>query len=194
MAQQKLVPLSFAQCNVPQCATCLYGRATKHTRKTRAPLNKISPRVITGPVDCISVDLLESSTPSLITQILGWIAREWYHAATTFVDHYSWLSYVYLQWSTKGDKMVQARRAFKVCAHSHGISIRHYHCDNRLLWEGIHGTHQAKRPNHFLLWCQHTFENALTKKRIRDCQDAARTMLVHAKHWWPAAINSHLWP
>jgi hypothetical protein len=32
------------------------------------------------------------------------------------------------------------------------------------------------------------------EKRIRDLQDLARTMLVHAKHRWPRAVNAHLWP
>lgn len=96
MAQQKLLPPSLAISKVPQCAACLYGRATKCAWRTRAPPNKISPRVINGPGDCISVDQLESSTPGLIAQIQGWITREWYRAATNFVDHYSRLSYVYL--------------------------------------------------------------------------------------------------
>jgi hypothetical protein len=38
------------------------------------------------------------------------------------------------------------------------------------------------------------FQNALAEKRIRDLQDSARTMLVHAKHRWPQAISAHLWP
>ena len=38
------------------------------------------------------------------------------------------------------------------------------------------------------------FQNSMAEKRICDLQDAARTMLVHAKHHWPKAINAHLWP
>jgi hypothetical protein len=38
------------------------------------------------------------------------------------------------------------------------------------------------------------FQNALAEKRIRDLQDAARIMLVHAKHRWPKAISLYLWP
>ena len=34
----------------------------------------------------------------------------------------------------------------------------------------------------------------MAEKRIGDLQDAARTMLVHAKHCWPKAVNAHLWP
>jgi hypothetical protein len=38
------------------------------------------------------------------------------------------------------------------------------------------------------------FQNSIAEKRIRDLQDSARTMLMHAKHHWPRAINAHLWP
>jgi hypothetical protein len=38
------------------------------------------------------------------------------------------------------------------------------------------------------------FQNALAKKCIRNLQDSACTMLVHAKHCWPQAISTHLWP
>jgi hypothetical protein len=195
MAQQKLLPPALAKCKVTQCATCLYGRATKRAWRTRAPPNRISPRVITGPGDCISVDQLESTTPGLIAQIRGWITRDRYRAATIFVDHYSRLSYVYLQRSTKADETVIAKRAFEAYANSHGITIKHYHCDNGRFCEKDFMAHiKLKEQTISFSGVNAHFQNALAEKRIRDLQDSARTMLVHAKHRWPAAINSHLWP
>ena len=39
------------------------------------------------------------------------------------------------------------------------------------------------------------FQKSMAEKRIHDFQDAARMMLVHAKHHWPKAVNDvHLWP
>jgi hypothetical protein len=38
------------------------------------------------------------------------------------------------------------------------------------------------------------FQNGVAENQICTLQDAARTMLVHAKHQWPKAINAHLWP
>ena len=34
----------------------------------------------------------------------------------------------------------------------------------------------------------------MAEKRIRDLQDLARTMLIHANKRWPAAITANLWP
>ena len=38
------------------------------------------------------------------------------------------------------------------------------------------------------------FQNGIAEKRIRDLQDQARTLLIHAKARWPTAITTALWP
>ena len=37
-------------------------------------------------------------------------------------------------------------------------------------------------------------QNGVAKRRIREFQDHACTMLIHANKRWPHAINTHLWP
>ena len=37
-------------------------------------------------------------------------------------------------------------------------------------------------------------QNGVTKKRIRDLQEAAHATLIHAKRRWPEAIETSLWP
>jgi hypothetical protein len=89
MAHRGQLPSSLKNCKVPQCAACLYGKATKRPWRTRAAPNKVTPTVVNGPGDCVSVDQLISSTPGLIAQISGWLTRQRYTATTVFVDHYS---------------------------------------------------------------------------------------------------------
>ena len=38
------------------------------------------------------------------------------------------------------------------------------------------------------------FQNGIAEKRIRDLQEAARSQLLHAKHRWPSAVDTCLWP
>ena len=90
MATQKLLPQALARCKIPQCAACLYVKATR-------------------PGDCISVDQLESSVSGLIAQLRGFLTKKRYKCATIFVDHYSRLSYIYLQTSTSGEETLQAK-------------------------------------------------------------------------------------
>jgi hypothetical protein len=112
-----------------------------------------------------------------------------------FVDHFSWLSYVHLQQSTSGEETLQAKRAFEAYANSHGVTIRHYHADNGCFIEPTFQKHCEDNHQTFSYSGVNAhFQNSITEKRIRDLQDSARTMLVHAKHRWPTAINAHLWP
>jgi fructose-1,6-bisphosphatase len=79
--------------------------------------------------------------------------------------------------------MVQAKRAFEAYAHSHGVIIKHYHCDNGRFCEKDFMAHiKSKDQTISFSSVNAHFQNTLTKKRIRDLQDSARTMLVHAKH------------
>jgi hypothetical protein len=155
MAKAKIISPSLATCAVPKCAACLYGKATKRAWRTRAQPNKIAPAIITGPGDCVSVDQIESSTMGLIAQITGFVTRQHYTMATVFMDHYSRLSLVYLQKGTKGDETVKAKRAFEAYAHSHGVSVRHYHADNGR-FAGIERTTHVKARqqtiSHRRLW------------------------------------------
>jgi hypothetical protein len=75
------------------------------------------------------------------------------------------------------------------------VTIKHYHADNGHFAEYTFMNHCAERHQTIsFAGVNAHFQNALTKKRIRDLQDSARTMLVHAKHRWPQAISTHLWP
>ena len=38
------------------------------------------------------------------------------------------------------------------------------------------------------------WQNGIAERRIRELQDSARTMLIHANRRWPTAINANLWP
>jgi hypothetical protein len=96
----------------------------------RAAPSKVKPATINGPGDCVSIDQLESSVPSLIAQLRGFLTRKRYTTATVFIDHYSRLSYIHLQQTTSGEETLQAKRAFEAYAKSHGVTVKHYHADN----------------------------------------------------------------
>jgi hypothetical protein len=66
----------------------------------------------------------------LVGQNKGYFFRKRYKVATIFVDHFSRLSFVHLQESTKGEETLLAKRAFEAYAASFGVVIRNYHADN----------------------------------------------------------------
>jgi hypothetical protein len=98
---------------------------------------------VTRPGECVSVDQLESQVPGFKGQTKGFFFRKRYKVATIFVDHYSRLSYVHLQESTKGDETLLAKRTFEAYAASFGVTIANYHADNGRFAERLFLDHAA---------------------------------------------------
>jgi hypothetical protein len=53
-----------------------------------------------------------------------------YTAATVFVNHYSQLGYIHLQYNLTLAETVRAKQAFEAYSATYGVRIQHYHVDN----------------------------------------------------------------
>jgi hypothetical protein len=72
MSRVGLMLKKFLKCRVPQCAACMYGKATKRPWRTKTSVNQINNmKIIKSPGECVSVDQFESPVPGLIAQIKG---------------------------------------------------------------------------------------------------------------------------
>jgi hypothetical protein len=131
MAARGEIPKRLATCRVPKCQSCLWGRATKQPWYSKSQ-TKRKIRTVNTPGECVSVDQLESPVPGLVGQNKGFFYRKRYKVATIFVDHYSRMSFVYLQESTKGEETNIAKKAFETHAATFGITIQNYHYVNLL--------------------------------------------------------------
>ena len=181
--------------NHPKCAACMFGKATRRAWRTKSPANRLNTPPATGPGAVVAVDQMISSTPGLIGQMRGFITRKRYMVSTVFVDHYSGLSFVYLQKSTSAAETVEAKRAFERYAKTHGVSIRHYHADNGIFAEaGFIKAVEADRQTISYCAVNAHHQNGRAEKKIRDLQELSRTQLLHAKQRWPEAITANLWP
>ncbi len=193
MAERKEIPSRLANCRIPKCQSCLYGRATKRPWRTKGQSGTIAP--VTAPGQCVSVDQLESPVAGFVGQNKGFFFRKRYKVATVFVDHFSRLSYVYLQESTKGVQTLAAKRSFEAYASSHGVQIRHYHADNGRFAERLFLNHcELSGQQVTLCGVSAHFQNGIAERRIKDLTERSRTSLLHAVHRWPSAITINLWP
>jgi hypothetical protein len=140
MAACKEIPSWLANCRIPECQSCLYGRATKRPWRTKGQSGTIQP--VIAPGQCLSVDQLESSpVASFIGQNKGYFFQKRYKVLMIFVDHFSRPSSVYLQESTKGVHTLAAKRSFEAYAATHGVKIRQYHADNGRFLEKLFLNH-----------------------------------------------------
>ena len=69
MAQQGTLPRKFANCKMPICSSCLYGKATRRPWRGKGDAKQRKLMTATQPGDCVSIDQLESTTPGLVAQM-----------------------------------------------------------------------------------------------------------------------------
>jgi hypothetical protein len=143
----------------------------------------------------VGVDQLISATPGLVGQMRGILTKRRYMVSTVFVDHFSGLSYVHLQLSTATENTLEAKGAFERFAKLHGVTIKHYHADNHI-FDSKAFVEEVRRCGQSISYCAVNahHQNGRAEKKIRDLQELARTMLLHARQRWPAAITTNLWP
>ena len=193
LARAQQIPATILQVAQLPCAACIFGKSTRRPWRTKGAYRPVFPA--TKPGECVSVDQLKSSTPGFVAQLKGILTTRRYTVSTVFVDHFSDLSYVHFSSSDTAVETLAAKHAFERYAASHGVTIQHYHCDNGRFAENVF-LQSVKDSNQRISFCpvnKHA-ANGKAEKRIRDLQDTARTILLHATARWPSAIMTNLWP
>jgi hypothetical protein len=132
MAQQGSIPPRLGKCTIPPCATCLFGKAHKQPKQSKAKKSLTDPEEVKAPGDLVSIDVLVSSMPGLIAQMAGFLTCKQYQYACVFVDHYSDFGYVYIMKEQTAEEALEAKQAFKAWSEPHGIEVKCYHTDNRV--------------------------------------------------------------
>lgn len=195
MAKKGIVPKRLANCSVPTCSACEYAKATRRPWRGKSQKNHV-PNKPTQPGHVVSVDQLVSPTPGLIAQMTGFIMKhQRYRYSTVYVDQYSGFSYTYLQKTASAEETVRGKIAFEKYARANGVTVRHYHADNGIFKakEWVNACEKQGQGLTFAAVGAH-HQNGKAERRIRELQETARAMLLHAKRRWPKAITPHLWP
>jgi Reverse transcriptase (RNA-dependent DNA polymerase) len=195
MALAGTIPRRLARCPVPICTACLFGKATRKPWRGKHTSDGKGYKPVDKPGQVVSVDQMVSPTKGFVAQMTGILTTKRYTCAMVFVDHATDLSYIHLQHSASAEDTVVGKKAFELYARQFGVRVRHYHGDNGIftahLWRndctamgqglsfaGVNAHHQ----------------NGRAERRIRELQQTARTMLIHAQRRWPTAISANLWP
>ena len=195
MAERGELPKRLAKCNVPVCSACKYAKATRRPWRSKTLSNHGSNKQDLKPGDVVSVDQLVSPTAGLIAQMTGFITKERYKYATIYVDQASGLGYVFLQKTATATKTLESKTAWEHFALQHGVITHAYHADNGIFKarEWVMACRAKEQGLTFAAVGAH-HSNGKAERRIRELQEMARTMLIHAHKRWPEAISAHLWP
>ena len=193
MAQIGILPKRLAKCPVPTCSACLYAKASKRPCRTKTSRNKDEVLDKPKPGQVVSVDQMVSPTPGFMAQMTGKLTTQRYKYATIYVDQGLWLGFVYLQKTNTAEETLKSKQAFELYARDQGIKIQAYHADNGIF-----------RANAWVKQCQEQgqslsfagvnahHQNGIAERRIKELQDLARTMLIHAHKRWHQCITAHL--
>ncbi len=101
---------------------------------------------------------------------------------------------MHLQVEDTAKETMKAKHAFKKYAAEHGVSIKHYHCNNGHFTDNLFK--QSCESNcQWLTFCGFNahFHNGILERAIRDLSDSACKQLFHARSQWPAAVHFALW-
>jgi hypothetical protein len=194
MAANGDLPGELRKLSTPRCISCMFGKATKIPWRVKGmPNSHIKPT--THPGQCVSIDQMESSTPGLVAQMKGIPTTQRYKYATVIVDHYSRYTYVHMHTNITSEQTMAAKHAFELMAKGAGVQIKHYHADNGRFADNAF-LKDVELQGQTITFCgvRAHFQNGIAEKRIRDLQERARTMLIHASNKWPKAMNASLWP
>ena len=194
MAKQGIIPKKLAKCSIPLCSACQYAKATKRPWRPRTSKNHVSDTEPPQPGKVVSVDQMVSPTPGLIAQMTGFMTKQRYRYTTVYVDS-TGFGFTYHQRTASAKETLESKEAFERYAAARGITIQAYHADNGIFKarEWVEACEAKGQALTFAAVGAH-HQNGKAEKGIRDRQDLARTMLLHAAKRWPKAITASLWP
>ena len=102
--------------------------------------------------------------------------------------------YVHLQYSTNGEDTLEANKLFKAYSRSKGVKILYYHVDNGRFVECTWMEHVKQHGQKFSYCAAYShFQNGKAENRIRNLQEQARKIILHAISCWSQAVNTHIW-
>jgi len=131
LAQEGRIPKHLANCQVPKCPECLFGKMMRNPWRTKGKdkrsIYNDSENYLGGNT---SVDQMELTTPGLIPQTTGKLLQATCNSATIFVDHHTGFTYLHLMTSLNSEQMMAAKEMYEQIAQTYGVSIHGYQADN----------------------------------------------------------------
>jgi hypothetical protein len=123
-----------------------------------------------------------STHVGFFAQLKGGLTKKRYKAASIFVDHFSCLCFVHLMQDLSSEESVKAKRAFEQFAAEHGITIRHYHCNNDRFANNAF-KQDCQESDQQLTFCgvNAHFQNGIAERTIRNLSDSASKQLLHTR-------------
>jgi hypothetical protein len=175
------IPKKLAKLMPPKCAGCLFGAMTKLPWRSKESKSSHKVFIATKPGETVSVDQMTLTEVGFFAQLKGSLTKKRYKCYTIFVDNYSHLRFVHLQIDDSAESTMATKLAFEKYAAEHGVSIKHYHCDDGQFSDNAF-KQSCESNRQQLTFCEVNahFQNGIAEHVIRDLSNSARKQLLHA--------------
>jgi hypothetical protein len=195
LAKNGKIPCCLTKVPPPKCAGCLFGAMMKLPWCGKESEATHQVFVATKPGECMSINHMVSTHVGFFAQLKGGLTKKRYKAASIFMDHFLRLHFVHLMQDLSSEESVKAKQAFKQFAAKHGVTIRHYHCNNGRFADNVF-KEACQQSNQQLTFCgiNTHFQNGIAERAIRNLSDSAHKQLLHTCQQWPVAVHVALWP
>ena len=126
-------PKRLSKCVRPVCTTCYYGKVRKKPLRSKGKNNKaILKHMRKRPGEIAHTDIMTTSVPGLIPQMVGFLTSKKFYHASFFINDASYFTFVHHQELTLVDDTILVKRAYEAELRKYGKEMRHYHADNRI--------------------------------------------------------------
>jgi hypothetical protein len=146
--------------------------------------------VATKPGETVSVNQMTLTEVGFFAQLKGSPTKKWYKCCTIFVDIYSRLHFMHLQINDSAESTMAAKPVFEKYAAKHGISIKHYHCNNgQFADNAFKQSCESNRQRLTFCGVNAQFQNGIAKHVICNLSNSACKQLLHAHSRWPILFH-----
>ena len=191
-----IFPKRLSKCTRPAFDTCCHGTAQRKIWRTKGKHNEsILQKMKTLPGEIVHTDLMTSSVPGLMPQMVGFLASRKFHYTSLFVDDRSDYTFACHRESTNAEENVTANLAYESDLRKYDKEVRHYHDDNGTYAVAKH-KEEIENKKQILTFCGVGIyhQNGKAENRIKIICNPDRSMLTHAIYRWPEVATQSLWP
>jgi len=178
---------AVANCVLPKCAACEFGKATRRPTKnattTSTPTKEMElKKNDLLPGQRVSVDHYQSAVPGrLYTSKGSTDEKDMFHGGAIYVDHASGYVILRHQVSFGSSDTLRGKLEFERLAYNDGVVIQNYHTDNGVFsTKEFMGAIMEQRQQVRFSGSGAAHQNGVAERGIQTVVNMARTMMLHA--------------
>lgn len=192
LSKQGLLPKEIANCDIPVCSSCEYGKAKKQPVMKNVCIHNHDPDC---PGDQVHMDQAISSSPGHQLMFSGKSTKKMVNTFTLFVDEVSKKTFFEFHHGALADVSIKTKQNVERDAFVEGLTFKRLRAYNGIYKSKAFENHvlESKQSLSFCEVGAH-HQNGMAERSIRTVFELAWTALLHAHSKCPDIITFELCP